>query len=87
MSKRPNPELIDAENPEWTSDDFKRAVRVDALPASLRGKLMGRPKAATTKQSVTVRYDPEIIAAFKARGPGWQSRMNDALRDWLRQHP
>lgn len=40
----------------------------------------GRPKANVTKVSTTVRLDPDIIAAFKADGSGWQSRINDALR-------
>lgn len=40
----------------------------------------GRPKADITKVSTTIRLDPDIIAAFKAEGSGWQSRINDALR-------
>jgi uncharacterized protein (DUF4415 family) len=40
----------------------------------------GRPKADVTKVSTTIRLDPDIIAAFKAEGSGWQSRINDALR-------
>lgn len=43
----------------------------------------GRPKAEVTKQSLTVRYDADIVDAFRAMGPGWQTRMNDALREWL----
>jgi len=40
----------------------------------------GRPKAEVTKVSTTIRLDPDVIAAFKASGAGWQSRINDALR-------
>lgn len=29
---------------------------------------------------------PDIVARFKAGGPGYQSRMNRALRDWLDSH-
>ena len=43
----------------------------------------GRPKAATPKQALTIRYDADVVAAFKATGKGWQTRMNDALRQWL----
>lgn len=46
----------------------------------------GRPKATTTKQALTVRYDIEVIEAFKATGKGWQTRMNAALKDWLKTH-
>lgn len=46
----------------------------------------GRPKASQTKQALTVRYDVDVIEAFKASGKGWQTRMNAALRDWLNTH-
>ncbi len=45
----------------------------------------GRPRSATPKQSVTLRLDQEIIAAFRQTGPGWQSRINEALRDAIRK--
>lgn len=50
-------------------------------------KVRGRPVGSTksdAKQAVTVRYSPDVLAAFRATGAGWQTRMNDALRDWLR---
>ena len=40
----------------------------------------GRPKASVTKASVTLRLDPDVVDRFKADGPGWQSRINAALR-------
>lgn len=40
----------------------------------------GRPKAEITKQSVTLRLDPDVLAIFRASGRGWQGRMNAALR-------
>lgn len=40
----------------------------------------GRPKLEQTKQHVSLRLDPDVIASFKADGPGWQGRINDALR-------
>ncbi|MDO9225766.1 MAG: BrnA antitoxin family protein [Pseudomonadota bacterium] len=46
----------------------------------------GRPKAETVKESLTVRYDADIVAAFRSSGPGWQTRMNAALREWLETH-
>jgi uncharacterized protein (DUF4415 family) len=46
----------------------------------------GRPKLANPKEAVTVRYDADIVARFRASGEGWQTRMNNALRDWLRTH-
>lgn len=46
----------------------------------------GRPKLANPKVSVTIRYDADIIERFRASGEGWQTRMNDALHDWLSTH-
>ena len=46
----------------------------------------GRPKASQTKQALTVRYDTDVIKAFRATGKGWQTRMNAALKDWLKTH-
>ena len=40
----------------------------------------GRPKAETPKVSTTIRLDADIVEHFRAGGPGWQSRLNDALR-------
>jgi uncharacterized protein (DUF4415 family) len=46
----------------------------------------GRPKLAHPKVAVTVRYDADIVDQFKAGGEGWQTRMNNALREWLNAH-
>jgi uncharacterized protein (DUF4415 family) len=46
----------------------------------------GRPKLAHPKVAVTVRYDADIVDQFKAGGEGWQTRMNNALREWLKAH-
>ncbi|WP_428852247.1 BrnA antitoxin family protein [Imbroritus primus] len=50
------------------------------------GKRIGRPKSDHPKVSVTIRFDSEIVEAFRMSGDGWQTRMNNALRDWLRTH-
>jgi uncharacterized protein (DUF4415 family) len=46
----------------------------------------GRPPKSVTKTSIKLRLDPEIIASFRAMGNGWQTRMNDALKEWLKEH-
>jgi len=33
-----------------------------------------------------VRFDADVLDAFRASGPRWQMRMNEALRDWLKSH-
>ena len=95
MLKRKNPELIDADNPQWSEADFARArPAAEVLPElfgaeqaaqMLKPKKRGRP-AGATKVSTTVRFNAEVLASFKASGPGWQTRMNAALQDWLKTH-
>ena len=61
----------------------------EVLPAALLAKLRspGRPKAEVTKERITIRLSPDVLSAFRASGSGWQTRMDAALRDWLRDHP
>ncbi|WP_353477430.1 BrnA antitoxin family protein, partial [Klebsiella pneumoniae] len=57
------------------------------MSASLQTTLCHRaPQKAPTKVQTAVRYDAEVIEAFKATGKGWPTRMNDALREWLKTH-
>lgn len=86
MNRRPNPELIDDENPEWTGNEAKRAVPFPGLPAPLQAKLRRRPKAAVTKERITIRLSPEVVDAFRTTGDGWQTRIDAALRDWQKSH-
>jgi|SRR5574343_109996 uncharacterized protein (DUF4415 family) len=46
----------------------------------------GRPSGSGAKTQVTLRIDSEILDGFKAAGAGWQTRINDALKDWRRSH-
>ncbi|MFM1908063.1 MAG: hypothetical protein RLZZ591_1740 [Pseudomonadota bacterium] len=87
MSKKPNPERIDSDNPEWTEEMFVQAKRISDLPASLQSKLRGRgPQKAPPKVSTTIRLSPDVVQAFRAAGDGWQTRIDAALNDWLRTH-
>ncbi len=45
----------------------------------------GRPKLERPKISTTLRLDSDVIAGFKAKGPKWQTRINEALREWLKK--
>ena len=53
----------------------------DAEFAAMRR--MGRPKAAITKERITIRLSPDVLDAFRATGAGWQTRMDAALREWI----
>ena len=43
----------------------------------------GRPKAESTKQPVSIRLSPEVVEYFKAGGPGWQTRIDAVLREYV----
>jgi uncharacterized protein (DUF4415 family) len=45
------------------------------------------PNKKPTKEQVAIRLDREILGAFRAGGPGWQTRLNDALKEWLAAKP
>lgn len=75
----PNYGTPDEENPEWTEEDFAKAVPFPVLAKQMGWKVPGRPKAEVTKQAVSLRLDPEIVAHFKAGGAGWQTRINEVL--------
>lgn len=49
--------------------------------------MRGRPLGSGKKVQLTIRFDADVILAFKQAGDGWQTKMNDALREWLTAHP
>lgn len=74
----------DPDNPELTDEQIAEAKPfADMFPTLAenmkRGR--GRPKVDNPKQHVSLRLDPDVLEKFKATGPGWQARINDALRD------
>ena len=66
--------------PELTAAFFKQADRYEGTTLKSRG----RPKAAVTKEPVKLRLDADVLAALRASGEGWQTRINDALRASLK---
>jgi uncharacterized protein (DUF4415 family) len=89
----------DDENPEWTAEDFARArparevltelfgaAATDRFLAENRRRIgqRGRQKAPV-KQRVTLCVDADVVAAFRGTGRGWQTRMNQALRQGMPQ--
>jgi uncharacterized protein (DUF4415 family) len=69
-----------------TGIDWSKATRtsgggVAATIAQLR-KARGKNKTPA-KEQIAIRLDPDILAAFRASGPGWQTRVNTVLKNWL----
>ena len=74
---------FDEDNPEWTEADFARAVPPHEIlsPAVLSVfKRTRGPQRAPRKIPVSIRLSPEVVEHFKAAGPGWQGRIEDALK-------
>jgi uncharacterized protein (DUF4415 family) len=92
MKNRPDPELLDDENPEWTPQDFERAISFSELPISEQEKLRSLkkhrgPQKAPTKQLVSIRLSQDVVSKLRASGQGWQARVDKHLREWLAQRP
>ncbi|MDR1728355.1 MAG: BrnA antitoxin family protein [Acidobacteriota bacterium] len=82
----------DPECRELDGEWFKGArPAAEAMPSETYAALVrrprGRPKADTTKVFTAIRIDADILAAFKSTGKGWQTRVNAALRQFVREHP
>ena len=72
----------DDDIPEMRDADFAarkslNATMPEVVEAMKRGR--GRPKVENPKARVSLRLDPKIVAAYKATGEGWQSRINEIL--------
>ena len=94
MSKQPNAELIDDENPEWTAANFANARPAsEALPQIFRSETAramlrprGRPRAEHPKERINIRLSHEVVEYFKSAGDGWQTRIDSALRQFIAEH-
>lgn len=74
---------VDPEDaPELSEAFFERADEFQGAEKVQRG----RPKSSIVRERITIRLEPEVVQQFKASGPGWQTRMNAALVDWLKTH-
>ena len=94
-NRRPGPERLDDDCPELDEAWFARARPArDVLPglvepvvaARMLKPRRGRPPVEAPKEHVNIRLDQDIVQSFRNTGAGWQTRMNDALREWLRSH-
>jgi uncharacterized protein (DUF4415 family) len=72
---------------ERTDDQLSRAEHAvgGKVVREAQGALTrrGRPKLASPKEQISIRLDNEVLAAFRASGPGWQARINRVLRKAL----
>ena len=78
--------MPDDENPEWTLERVRRARPALEVIAEMLGPEVaeslrrGRPAKVDKKVNQTLRLDPDVLAAFRQSGKGWQARINEVLR-------
>ena len=86
----------DVDVPELTDEEMSRmrpagevipevaaAHRAGGLKRS-RGER--RPHGRGTKLPVSIRLSPDVVAHFKSTGKGWQTRIDEALKEWITEH-
>ncbi|MEB0217194.1 MULTISPECIES: BrnA antitoxin family protein [unclassified Undibacterium] len=69
--------LSDPDNLPWTDQQLAELKLT---------RPRGRPFGSGTKEQITLRIDRTVLAAFRAGGAGWQTRINRALEEWLSTH-
>lgn len=60
---------------------------VEAMEALQRQRGQRGPQKSEVKDRIGLRLDHNIVEHFRATGPGWQSRINDVLADYVKKHP
>jgi len=90
----PDPEMICEDNPEWTKDDIKNALSFSELPEDMQATLrhiQGQSRKRRginrlpTKKKTSIRFDEDVLNGLRKTGKGWQTRVNDVMREWLKQ--
>jgi len=90
MSKKPDhikqQNWDDVDIPELADDEFKRmrpaSEDVPGIVDDFK-RSRGRPRKENPKVSTTLRLDPEVLDYFREEGKGWQTRINEALREYV----
>lgn len=66
---------------DWSQGTVTAGGGVAATVEAIRRRR--GPGRKPSKEQVAIRLDPEVLVAFRAGGPGWQTRVNAALKEWL----
>lgn len=80
--------IHDADSPATTDADWVQAFTSHSaaeLHTQVAHRIRGTNKRPQ-KEQVTVQYDVEVLAYFRSTGKDWQTRMNNALKEWVKEH-
>jgi uncharacterized protein (DUF4415 family) len=82
-------------NPELGEEWFQHArPAAEVLPAATYAGLVSMrrrpgergPQKAPVKERISIRLSPDVAEYFRATGDGWQTRIDEALRDYVARH-
>jgi uncharacterized protein (DUF4415 family) len=74
-----------SDNPEWTRNDSAKTKPFgEVFPKMRKGR---GPNKAPTKELVSSRLSPAVLEHFKGGGPGWQTRIDEALAKIVKRKP
>lgn len=73
-----NPNDAEAVAAHWEGATIKQG-------GAVVGRVRGAQKAPL-KVPTTIRFDADVLAALKASGKGWQTRVNETMREWIKTH-
>lgn len=71
---------------ELTEEDFCQFAPFSELPEAERAMLSSRKRGlqkTPTKELISIRLSQDVVRGLRATGAGWQSRADEALREWL----
>ncbi len=83
---RKKPDLMDEENPEWTSEDFAKARSLrEIMPSAFfegmeKLRKRGRPRLASPKVVFSLRLPADLVQALQASGLDYRARVEKVLR-------
>jgi uncharacterized protein (DUF4415 family) len=73
----------DADSPATSAADWSQAF---TSHSAIELHQEAARRAHPAKEQIAIQYDADVLAYFRATGKGWQTRMNEALKEWLKEH-
>ncbi|UOA08591.1 BrnA antitoxin family protein [Methylobacter sp. S3L5C] len=70
---------------DGVNEDDRPATMEELRAGIALSRSRGRP-VGSDKTQIALRVDKCVLEAFRSTGKGWQTRMNEALKEWLKEH-
>jgi uncharacterized protein (DUF4415 family) len=80
--------IQDTDSPSTCENDWTTAF-ISRSASELHVQTTKRKRGTNklpVKEQVAIRFDSEVLTYFRSTGKGWQTRMNEALKEWVREH-